>query len=231
MIAIGGTKITKAYLGSTELKNIAIGDELLLNSEPLPYDAEIEWLESVDGAYIDTGISGYSTLKFNIHLIASSSHTGSLFGSRISANSGLYTVFCKNQSGATDNGIRWGFGGQNVYINSKKTMLATGREVVMRNNPQPRTMTYDETYTISANNVTFNNNQSIHLFGMNNNGTHSNIQSGTTKVLSFTLTEGGTTLLDFIPVRVGQVGYMYDKISGNLFGNVGQGSFNIGNDK
>lgn len=37
MIAIGGTNIVKAYLGSTELANIAIGDELLLSSEPLPY--------------------------------------------------------------------------------------------------------------------------------------------------------------------------------------------------
>lgn len=37
MIAIGGTKITKAYLGSTELVNIAIGDELLLSSEPIEY--------------------------------------------------------------------------------------------------------------------------------------------------------------------------------------------------
>ena len=37
MIAIGGTNIIKAYLGQTELANIAIGDELLLSSEPLPY--------------------------------------------------------------------------------------------------------------------------------------------------------------------------------------------------
>lgn len=37
MIAIGNTKITKAYLGQTEMANIAIGDELLLSSEPLPY--------------------------------------------------------------------------------------------------------------------------------------------------------------------------------------------------
>lgn len=37
MIAIGGTKITKAYLGQTELKNVAIGDELLL-SQASPYD-------------------------------------------------------------------------------------------------------------------------------------------------------------------------------------------------
>lgn len=37
MITIGETNIVKAYLGQTELKNIAIGDELLLGSEPLPY--------------------------------------------------------------------------------------------------------------------------------------------------------------------------------------------------
>ena len=45
MIALGGTKITKAFLGSTELANIAIGDELLLSSEPIEYlqfkDAEV----------------------------------------------------------------------------------------------------------------------------------------------------------------------------------------------
>lgn len=35
MIAIGGTKITKAYLGQTELVNVAIGDKLLLSNEPV----------------------------------------------------------------------------------------------------------------------------------------------------------------------------------------------------
>jgi hypothetical protein len=37
--------------------------------------------------------------------------------------------------------------------------------------------------------------------------------------------------LDLIPVRVGNVGYMYDKVSGKLFGNVGTGSFILGPDK
>lgn len=41
MITIGGTNIVKAYLGSTELKNITIGEELLLSSEePAPTDTE-----------------------------------------------------------------------------------------------------------------------------------------------------------------------------------------------
>jgi hypothetical protein len=36
---------------------------------------------------------------------------------------------------------------------------------------------------------------------------------------------------DFIPVRVGNVGYMYDKVSGQLFGNSGTGNFILGPDK
>lgn len=41
MITIGETNIVKAYLGQTELVNVAIGDELLLSSEPpAPTDTE-----------------------------------------------------------------------------------------------------------------------------------------------------------------------------------------------
>jgi hypothetical protein len=36
---------------------------------------------------------------------------------------------------------------------------------------------------------------------------------------------------DLIPVRVGQVGYMYDKVSHQLFGNSGTGNFILGPDK
>jgi hypothetical protein len=43
--------------------------------------------------------------------------------------------------------------------------------------------------------------------------------------------DGESLLIHLIPVRVGQVGYMYDKISGQLFGNVGTGSFFLGLDK
>ena len=42
--------------------------------------------------------------------------------------------------------------------------------------------------------------------------------------------DGETLVRDYIPVRVGQVGYMYDKVSGQLFGNSGTGNFILGND-
>ena len=40
----------------------------------------------------------------------------------------------------------------------------------------------------------------------------------------------GTNVADFIPVRVGSVGYMYDRVSGKLFGNAGTGDFVLGPD-
>lgn len=43
--------------------------------------------------------------------------------------------------------------------------------------------------------------------------------------------ENGQLVLDLIPVRKDGVGYMYDKVSGQLFGNAGTGSFILGPDK
>ena len=40
-----------------------------------------------------------------------------------------------------------------------------------------------------------------------------------------------TPEVDLIPVRVGQTGYMYDRISGSFYGNAGTGSFTLGPDK
>ena len=43
--------------------------------------------------------------------------------------------------------------------------------------------------------------------------------------------EDNALVRDMIPVRKGTTGYMYDKVSGNLFGNSGTGDFILGNDK
>ena len=52
-----------------------------------------------------------------------------------------------------------------------------------------------------------------------------------TKIYHITAKNGsGVTTLDMIPVRVGSVGYMYDKVSGQIFGNSGTGSFILGPD-
>jgi hypothetical protein len=48
---------------------------------------------------------------------------------------------------------------------------------------------------------------------------------------SLSIVVGDNLVYDLIPVRVGQVGYMYDKISGTLYGNNGTGDFILGPDK
>jgi hypothetical protein len=48
------------------------------------------------------------------------------------------------------------------------------------------------------------------------------------KVYAFTVLKEGVKLLNFIPVVVDGVGYMYDTVSKKLFGNVGTGNFVIG---
>ena len=50
------------------------------------------------------------------------------------------------------------------------------------------------------------------------------------RMKSFKLTSGGDTVLDLIPVRIGQVGYMYNRVDGTLLGNSGSGDFILGND-
>lgn len=50
------------------------------------------------------------------------------------------------------------------------------------------------------------------------------------RIYYFKWSKGNETLRDFIPVRVGDEGFMYDRVSGKLFGNVGDGKFILGPD-
>lgn len=50
------------------------------------------------------------------------------------------------------------------------------------------------------------------------------------KLYYLTIHHNDDIIMDFIPVRVGKVGYLFDKVSGRLFGNVGSGNFILGND-
>lgn len=50
------------------------------------------------------------------------------------------------------------------------------------------------------------------------------------RVYSFKLWQNGVLVIDFVPVRVEQVGYMYDRVSGQLFGNAGTENFTLGPD-
>lgn len=50
------------------------------------------------------------------------------------------------------------------------------------------------------------------------------------RIYSFRMNKGGEAVLNLIPVRIGDEGFMYDRVSGKLFGNSGDGRFIIGPD-
>jgi hypothetical protein len=77
----------------------------------------------------------------------------------------------------------------------------------------------------------------VGIFFLTNNGVFPTKGTGnyntnyfTGAIYSFTITEYDQVVHDFIPVRIGSLGYMYDRITGQLLGNVGTGSFRLGPD-
>ena len=89
--------------------------------------------------------------------------------------------------------------------------------------------TCETSHTQTATNNTFNTGVNIWLFCVNGDG----IQRGKLAGVRFYTAkfyDGSTLVRDFIAVRKDGVGYLYDQVSGQLFGNAGSGSFTYGND-
>lgn len=66
----------------------------------------------------------------------------------------------------------------------------------------------------------------IYVFAIN----YSTKNMFTGRISNVKISQGQDIVMNLIPVRVGQVGYMYDKVSGQLFGNAGTGNFILGPD-
>lgn|GEM_PF-2219722 len=216
--------------------------ELLLRrraamAKSLPYDAEIEYLESSGTQWIDTGIIQNS---LNIEIGLQMQWVGSsvsLFESFFAymTNDGIVP-----RCGIHKYNDKWMFG-TNSTITTTKSIDRNIHNIFLTGNSstQKEQLYLDGTLTregdaiiptgISSNNIPF------YMFGRNRNGSADNL--ATIRIMSCwykQFTDAGHTTItqefDYIPVRVGQVGYMYDKVSGQLFGNQGSGSFILGND-
>ena len=71
----------------------------------------------------------------------------------------------------------------------------------------------------------------LYLFALNNTGTSPNGYYGYGKIWGYKHKRNGVLIRSFIPVRdSNNVGYMFDEVTGQMFGNVGSGSFGLGND-
>ena len=205
------------------------GDRKMM--KPLPYDAEVEYLESTGTQYIDTYFKGSDVLDFEIDALVSSEGARTFFGARSSYNGTGSRIY--NLVSASDGHFGFGLNGLwsrwpklGIVVGDRFWAKKTGNTVIMSNG-----------VSIEVNSEKFETPYEIELFAMSTVTQKRHGQEPLIgKIYSVSFSTYGTNIGDFIPVRftneLGEAeGAMYDKVSGQLFRNAGTGAFIIGPDK
>lgn len=181
--------------------------------EGRPYTHKIEYLQSSGTQYIDTGIAPDDNTHFKVDVAIS--------------NSGDIQFGCYyNQRfhlGKYSGKFHFGIGGQ--YLNT--ITQDTSRHIFEIDSNGTGTIDGTDYSVGSGYTGTTLSTRNIYLFARND-GTPGKFVIG--NLYSVQISQGGVLVRDMYPVRVGQVGYMYDKISKRLFGNSGTGTFTLGPD-
>ena len=200
----------------------------------LPQGAvEIEYLQSSGTQYINTGIplNGYiriisdsQMLEVNVSaalfgVFLSNTRFGVRFNKSANNNNKLYLYY--GSSSTYNEYLCTDYKGDSFYLNRCTYDYANNVSIA------------GNTHTKGAGTglVSFSSSQPIYSWACNAN----ELDAGAfapckARKWYEKIYINGTLVRDYIPVRVGTVGYMYDKVSGELFGNAGTGSFILGND-
>ena len=192
----------------------------------LPYDAEVEYLESTGTQWIDTEIKPSEDLATYITFSYQKiEKNATAFGSRSSLTSNdRYWI---NYDGRFEIGYG-GWHAINMYTDVGVINTIAFNEIVNGNH----TFTVNgETHTFDGNpNTTVN----IIIFGRLEGSMAPILRK--MRLYSMSMKRNGVLIRDFIPVRFtnengDNEGATYDRVSGQLFGNQGTGAFIIGPDK
>ena len=170
---------------------------------PLPYDAEVAWIESSGTQYIDTGVQPGPNIRTVLDCSYDSSGTKSAIvcGTRSPKNTnGRYYVLGMDSSyrakstfgttnyQSTESGAR-----RTVDFNNSGNILWNGVVVAQIAN----------TGTVSA---------GYPIYICSSNGWDTATQfAANARIYSCKIYSGNTLLRDFTPVRVGTAGYLYDR--------------------
>ena len=203
---------------------IAARNAILAGGAALPYDAEVEYLaQNSIQAYIDSGIvaTEKTASECSAYTLATPGYYGTdFFGSRQSYNSRAFEVGLKSAGMVST----WGGAytpaiaisdptSPHIYRLDRGSLFVDG---VLK-------------YTFGTAGVPFSTPTPIWIFA-GYNYPYRQVSA----VRYCKIWQDAVLVRDFIPVRVGSgssaVGYMYDRVSGQLFGNAGTGAFVIGPD-
>lgn len=180
------------------------------------YSSRVEYLESTGTQYINTNL--LPSVNYHYHIIYKIVTLGNnvLFGER---GSGTYDTSL--------NQIYF----SSLYTNqNQKTFLRNLYNVNdLDLNITPNVDILVNTPLMQCNNTSFSGSiKPIYLLCINDKGTPTAFSK--CKIFNFSIIDNNSTILDFIPVRKGTTGYLYDRVSKQLFANAGTGNFILGPD-
>ena len=180
-----------------------------------PYDAEVEYLKtdfSSGYPYIATGILATTSIRLEMKCSFQNTSTG--------------------RHGAYSNNARFYFGvASGKWICGLNSTSYNHNIATADNNVHDFVMSSEGFYIDGVKKVNSGSASSnVNIWIFNANGTPSYPKCC---VYSCKIYNGDVLVRDFIPVRKGHVGYLYDKVSGTLFGKTNQqaNNFILGPDK
>ena len=180
---------------------------------------QIEYIKTASGAYINTGYTPTNT-------------TGIYLDYKRTSTTDRYYMGCRNSSSTN---TRFGIGhSSNLYYGwgtytTISGYTGTSRRKVALNLYNSRTVTVGGASTsVSLSALDFTPDKPMFIGTYNNGGNPGGITAA--NIYAAQITEGNNLVRDYVAARVGQVGYLYEKISGTLLGSAGSGSFTLGSD-
>ena len=198
-------------MGMMSLRRRVMGEK-----KSLPYDAEIEYLESTGTQYIDTGIRASGPISCEARMLFLDRGDAGFLDAR-SNNVRFYLLH---------NYLGWCLGYGNFFTSNVNYDNTSPHNIKSFLSKGLQYMEVDGV-TILEKKLTdeYNPELNLYMFAQNFNGKAQYYS----KARLFSCKIGNVR--DYISVRIGTTGYIYDKVSGELFGNQGTGDFILGPDK
>lgn len=202
----------------------------------VPYDAEIEYLESTGEQWIDTGLplTSADTIRASFARLPTTGRYDVIFGARHNVTErniscGIYqfsaataSLFCDFANGDDYNQYRC-IAATNATGDYRVELSAGLCRIEYPGGTAIRTVRNEGEFTTSENCRIFSG-----------GGFPNKFWSGATnfrgRFYSFSIERGGVLVRDLIPVRAGNMGTTYDRVTRRLFGSQGTGAFVRGRD-
>ena len=186
----------------------------------LPYDKELYYIESTGTQYIDTNYILSNNQNNRLYIeCASTDNNGAykwIFGSKGGTKQSVFAFANSNGSLYTEiKGSNWTSSDYKFALDSKNVIELDSTSITFNGSPY----LHGGSFVYSG--------VSITIFGCKTStGLYDNKFIG--RIYAAKIYDNDTLVRDFIPVKVGQEGCLYDKVSGEIFRNAGTGSFILG---